>query len=227
MDRMSEVTHDCFSALFQLRQMDANASASAEAIHLRIRTLVETLQRRGPELGIPQQDVADVAYALVALIDETALSKPEPFRSFWMGNLLQFHFFQENLAGDGFFTRLQGIRGISARRDVLRIYYQCLLFGFQGRYRIRGGELELMNLTESLQQELVRGTSSDVVLSPNGGRTQGSLGRAQRNGPLLMLSGAAVLVALLIYGGLRIAMSSSVSAVADEVASATHAESTR
>lgn len=226
MDQMNEVTRDCFSAIFQLRQVDPNASAAPETIHQRMRSFVDALMRRGPELGIPPQDVSDAAYALVALMDETALSKPEPFRSFWMGNLLQFHFFEENLAGDGFFTRLEAIRNNPSRKSVLRIFYLCLLFGFQGRYRIRGGELELMNLTESLQHELARGPSSDIVLSPSAARPNDSLGGRKRRGPLLAVCAGVVVASLLIYGGLRVAMSSSVSSAAEEMA-AWNAETSR
>lgn len=226
MDQMNEVTRDCFSAVFQLRQVDPNAAAAPETIHQRMRSFVDALMRRGPELGIPPQDVSDAAYALVALMDETALSKPEPFRSYWMGNLLQFHFFEENLAGDGFFTRLEAIRNNPSRKSVLRIFYLCLLFGFQGRYRIRGGELELMNLTESLQHELARGPSSDIVLSPSAARPNDSLGGRKRRGPLLAVCAGVVVASLLIYGGLRVAMSSSVSSAAEEMA-AWNAETSR
>src|SRR4029078_12893641 len=83
-----------------------------------------------------------------------ALSAGERLASGWMGHLLQFHYFRENTAGDGFFQRLETIRRDPRRREVLRSYALCLWFGFQGRYRVRGGELELMTLGESLQREV-------------------------------------------------------------------------
>src|SRR5207247_653974 len=131
----------CFAALLQFAQADGDSLPAPQTLHLKLRGMIDELVKRAGREGFSQQDGQDMAYAIVALCDELALSKPEPIRDYWMGNTLQFHYFQENLAGDGFFARLQAIRSDAQRAQVLRVYYLCLLFGFQGRFRVRGGDL--------------------------------------------------------------------------------------
>jgi type VI secretion system protein ImpK len=134
--------------------------------------------------------VDDITYAICALADEVALNAGEPLASGWMGHLLQFHYFRENTAGDGFFQRLETIRRDPRRREVLRVYALCLWFGFQGRYRVRGGELELMNLGESLQREVGPRPSEIEALSPHGDRPTEALGRARASLTLVYVTGA-------------------------------------
>ena len=84
-------------------------------------------------------DVVDMAYAVVALADEIALHKGGSIRDFWMQRPLQLHYFNENLAGEGFFHRLNAVLSDPSRNDILRVYYVCLLMGFQvGTSRVRG-----------------------------------------------------------------------------------------
>ena len=66
------------------------------------------------------------------------MRKPGGIRDVWMSNPLQLHYFNENLAGEGFFYRLERILADPRRVEALRVYYLCLLFGFQGKYAVRG-----------------------------------------------------------------------------------------
>jgi type VI secretion system protein ImpK len=224
MNRVNQATQDCFSALIQLRQLEPDELPPVEALHQRLKSFVDEMMKTAAKAGFSHQDTQDMAYAIVALMDENALTKPEAIRGYWMGNLLQFHYFNENQAGDGFFNRLQAVRADPYRHEVLRVYYLCLLFGFQGRYRIRGGELELMNLIDQVQQDLTRAekAGSGETLSPHGDRPAETLTRAKRSAPLLMLSLGAVALAVLVYGGLKVALRANVGAAADEIAAWSH-----
>ena len=219
MDRVNEVTQDCFAALLQVAAAQPEALPPPQTMHVRLRGLVDELVKRAGQQGFNQQDGQDIAYAVVALCDELALSKPETVRDYWMANTLQFHYFQENLAGDGFFTKLAALRNDPQRAEVLRVYYLCLLFGFQGRYRVRGGDLELMNLTESVQQDLARAgqLTSSETLSPHGKPPPTRLGGVKTSAPLLVVAAGVLGLALLIYGGLRLALHQSVGSFSDEV----------
>ncbi|MCP3098212.1 DotU family type IV/VI secretion system protein [Myxococcus sp. K15C18031901] len=219
MDRINSITQECFGALLQLRQFGDHALPSAELVHRQLRTFFDRLLKRAGELGFNQQDAQEIAYPIVALADELALGRADTFREYWLANLLQFHYFRENRAGDGFFTRLEEVRKDAQRTEILRVYYLCLIFGFKGRFRVRGGELELMQLTETLQRELARTHRFDTeMLSPHGDRPPDSAVSAKRTLPLLAISAAAVVFALLVYTGLRIGLSSSVSSLFEEVA---------
>ncbi|PTL83681.1 DotU family type IV/VI secretion system protein [Vitiosangium sp. GDMCC 1.1324] len=218
MQRVTEATKDCFDAAIRIRNSDAATVPPPEVLHHRLRGVVDEMLRRAAVLGYSHQDAQDMAYALVALLDEVALTRPEPYRSFWMTNLLQLQYFNENVAGDGFFHRLQAIRKDPHRAEVLQVYYLCMLFGFQGRYRIRGGELELMTLIDSVQKDLERAKPFDFdVLSPHGERpTESMLAGKRRISPMLISLGALAL-AVLVYGGLMLSLNGTVDTFVNEI----------
>jgi type VI secretion system protein ImpK len=221
MDRINGVTGECFNALAQLRHLDDTSLPAPETLHRRIRSFVDAMMQRAQQAGFAREDVSDIAYAVVALADELALSKPDAVRQFWAGQLLQFHYFQENVAGEGFFTRLDGLRRDPRRHEVLRVYYLALLFGFQGRYRVRGGELELMNLTDELQRDLGRGWKHDAdALSPQGERPENALDRTGAERRLPWIAGGALAACLAVVLGLRLWLGSSVSSVVERISAA-------
>jgi type VI secretion system protein ImpK len=218
MQRATEVTKDCFDAAIRIRNSDAAAVPPPEVLHHRLRGVVDEMLRRAAVLGFSHQDAQDMAYALVALLDEVALSRPEPYRSFWMTNLLQLQYFNENVAGDGFFHRVQALRKDPHRAEVLQVYYLCMLFGFQGRYRIRGGELELMTLIDSVQKDLERAKPFDFdVLSPHGERPSESMFTSKRKLSPMVISLGALVLALVVYGGLLINLDGTVDTFMNEI----------
>ncbi|MFL5348867.1 MAG: DotU family type IV/VI secretion system protein [Hyalangium sp.] len=203
MDRVNEATKDCFDALVRLRQAESADVPPPEVLNHRLRGVIDEVLRRAAVLGFSSQDAQDMSYALVALIDELVLARPEPYRQFWMSNLLQLHYFNETVAGDSFFNRINAIRKDPHRSEVLRVYYLCLLFGFQGRYRIRGGELELLSLIDTVQKDLERAQPFDFdVLSPHGERPVENLTLAKRRLSLTSAALVAVAAAFIFYGGL-------------------------
>ena len=218
MDRVNEATKDCFDVIIQLRQAEAATVPPPEILSHRLRGVVDEVRRRATALGFSHQDEQDMAYALVALLDELVLGKSEQYRHFWMSNPLQLHYFNENVAGDGFFNRLNAIRKDPHRTEILRIYYICLLFGFQGHFRIRGGELELLTLIDTVQKDLERASPFDFdVLAPHGERPSERLDSVRRRASLLSISLGAVALAVLIYGGLLLSLDRGVSAMVHDI----------
>jgi type VI secretion system protein ImpK len=218
MQRVTEATKDCLDAAIRIRNSDAAKVPPPEVLHHNLRGVVDEMLRRSAVLGFSHQDSQDMAYALVALLDEVVLSRPEPYRSFWMTNLLQLQYFNENVAGDGFFHRLQAIRKDPHRAEALQVYYLCMLFGFQGRYRIRGGELELLTLIDSVQKDLERAKPFDYdVLSPHGERPRESLQSDKRRLSPMLISLGAMALALLIYGGMMFSLDNTVDSFMNEI----------
>ncbi|HLM43255.1 MAG TPA: DotU family type IV/VI secretion system protein, partial [Myxococcaceae bacterium] len=211
-------TKDCFDAAIHLRGSDASAVPPPETLHHRLRGVVDEMMRRAAVLGFSHQDAQDMAYAMVALIDEVVLGRPEEYRQFWSSNPLQLHYFNENVAGDGFFARLNSVRKDPHRAEVLQVYYLCMLFGFQGRYRIRGGELELMTLIDSVQKDLERAKPFDYdVLSPHGERPTESMLTGKRRLSPMVISLGAMMLALLVYGGLMLGLEGNVDTFLNEI----------
>ena len=158
-----------------------------------------------------------MAYAIVALCDEIAMGKPEPMRGYWMSRPLQLHFFQENLAGDGFFNRLEEIRRDTRRLDVLRVYYQCLLLGFQGKYAMRGGEIELLRIVDSIRPEVNRHIEVPDNLSPAGEAPDEPLVRSSQRNPFLWVALGVFAVAIAVFISLRISIDHQVGQLQDRV----------
>jgi type VI secretion system protein ImpK len=218
MDRVTRTVAECLGAVIHLRRTESSALPEPEQVHRRLRAFVDRMLKRAADEGFSHQDAQDLAYAVVALLDEVALAQFESMREFWMSQTLQFLYFKENRAGEGFFKRMNEIRVDPNRRDVLRVYYLCLVLGFQGRYRVRGGELELMQLTDTLARDLAQGaTFGTDTLAPHGERPPDSLRQTARRLPLVAFSAGALAFALLVYIGLRIAISSEASGLVEVV----------
>ena len=216
MDKINEATSECFIALSQLRELDS-PTISPELVHDRMRGFVESMRNRVREHATSSRDADDMAYAIVALADEIAMGKPEPIRGYWMGRPLQLVLFNETLAGEGFFTRLQDLRRDPRRTDALRIYYQCLLLGFQGKYSMRGGDLDLMRLIDGIRPEIERQMETVEALSPAGDPPDEPLVRSSGRNTFLWVALGTCAVALAIFIGLRVSLSHQVADLATRV----------
>lgn len=208
MDRVTEVTEAVFNALAQIQRMDPDSTPLPEVIHQQLSTYIDQGMRAATRAGLSQSDVDDMRYALVAMTDETVLQKGGPLRDFWLPRLLQLRFFGENVAGEAFFHRLSAIQGDPARTDVLRVYYLCLLFGFHGQYRVRGGQIELADITERVRDELTRRKAIplELPLSPRGPRPYEPIADARRNWLLISLSIAAAVSSFVLYAWLKLSL---------------------
>jgi len=216
MDIVNQITSECFNAVTRLRELDGPVS-SPDLIHDRMRSFVDSMRERARELGMTQRDADDVAYAVVALIDEIAIGKPEPMRGFWISRPLQLHYFHENLAGEGFFQRLEEIRRDPRRGDVLRVYYICLLLGFQGRFGMRGGEIELLRLIDTMKPEVERTVEPPDMLSPAGEAPDEPLIRASKRNPFMWIALGVFAVAITVFIGLRVSLDHEVNEIRDRV----------
>src|SRR5688572_11709420 len=116
MDRVTEITEAVFNALAQIIVMDPDAVPMPEMVHQQLTIYVEQAARSATKAGFSQSDADDIRYALVALIDETMLARGGALREFWLPRVLQLRYFNENVAGEAFFQRLESIRRDSSRR---------------------------------------------------------------------------------------------------------------
>jgi type VI secretion system protein ImpK len=189
----------------------------------RVATLLEDMDRRGAELGLQKVDLEDARYAIVAFIDEQLFKAPWAGRQEWMLEPLQLVYFNENTAGEGFFTRLDALERDPTRVHVLEVYYLCLTLGFVGRYAVRGGE-GLGAVIDRLAAILGRATPQGDVLSPRGAPLDQGKTRARREAPVLLLAGGLVGLALLVAIVLKVALLSSTSDVTSRMQAATTAQ---
>jgi type VI secretion system protein ImpK len=221
-DPITDVTRDCFDAIIQLRRTSPAALPAAPALQQRFRKLVDALLVRAGQHGFARADADDIAYAVVALADEVVLSCSDELRATWASQSLQLHYFHENVAGEAFFTRLDQLRKDPRRAEVLRAYHVALGLGFQGKYRVRGGDLELMNLTEDVAHLLERGRRFDPeVLAPHGERPDDPGARGHWGGRLLLgVAAGLLLAAVLLYAGLRVSIGATAEGAARRIQAA-------
>jgi type VI secretion system protein ImpK len=220
MDRITEVTRECFDALIQLRRLDGASFPPAATLQPRLRAFVDAMFQRAAQAGYSREDANDIAYAIVSLADDIVLSRSDAARDAWANQSLQLHYFHEFTAGEGFFTRLQNLRKDPRRREILHVYYLALLFGFEGRYRVRGGELELMKIIDDLQGELQRSRRFEAeVLSPHGERPAEARRSAGRRHLGIWIAAGALALALLMYAGLRFSVGVSSGSVVSRIES--------
>jgi type VI secretion system protein ImpK len=220
-DLVQELTGECFGAIARLRELDGPVP-SPETVHARMRGFFDALKDRARTHGIPDRDTQDIVYALVALTDEIAIKTPEPLRSYWMNQPLQLHYFGENVAGEGFFSRLQALLSDGRRVEVMRVYHLCLLFGFQGKYGIPGGDAELGRITEGVRDQLERHLEEPESLAPAGDPPDEPAVRRASSNLLLWVSLGVFALAIAVFVGLRISFDQQVADVAGRVDKLAH-----
>ncbi len=194
-----QFTQECFSALGRIRDLDPASFPQPDVLYNRIKQSIDTMKSKATQAGMPREDVYEITYALVAHADEIAMNSSSNIQNYWMQQPLQLHYFHETAAGEGFFTRLDAVRADPNRHEVLRVFYLCLLFGFQGSHRIRGGEIALINLIEELRHQIFRVEAVAELLSPRGLPPEQHTLRNSRGFPVVMAGFATLAVSVVAY----------------------------
>ena len=160
-----DICSDLFSFMLYMRA--AHYPEPMDALYDRIVTLFTSIEEKARSAKIPDMDIWDAKYALVAFIDE----------AIGWESRLELEYFGSNVAGEEFFSKLDEIKQAKARDQVLEVYYVCLCLGFEGRYVRRPERLRsyIADFQQTLQS---RGIER---LSPHGQIPQESI-RRRRGG---------------------------------------------
>jgi type VI secretion system protein ImpK len=180
-----------------------------EELRLRIAGLLEQMTSKAAEAGLSRDDIEDARYALVAFLDEQILQSSWQGKQDWLLEPLQLRYFNENTAGEGFFVRLKAIESRPERTHVLQLYFLCLALGFQGMYVVKG-PTALSALIESLGAKLGRSLPVTDSVSPHGVPPDVGRGRASKQVPVIALAIVMLVIAVGLFAGLRVALSSTV-----------------
>ena len=119
-------------------------------------------EARDEDLAAAEIDAA--SYALAAFFDETLLSQNWEGKEDWQRDALAKHYCNDEFVGDGFYDKLAEIRrSVPIQREVLEIFYYCLISGFQGRM------IESARNRDDLIDEISREIGTKVsALAPHG-----------------------------------------------------------
>jgi type VI secretion system protein ImpK len=164
--------------------------------------LFRGMQQRAQAGGIPPEDVADAGYAIMALFDEIMVSANWGGRAEWQASPLQYVYFRENTAGEGFFRRADTLMHQPHRAHVLLVYFLCLALGFEGRYAVSGGAA-LVPVYEAMGAAVGQFLPPSDVLSPHGEPPDIGRGLLRRQAPMLRVAAVVLGLAIVVFFVLR------------------------
>jgi type VI secretion system protein ImpK len=149
---LADLCADAFLLIFYIR--GGKDPGQPDQLRKEVSLLLQDLEGRGKRRGFSEEDLKATRYALCALLDETILNSRWPFKDQWADRPLQLEHFGEHMAGERFFELLDRVRKKGSRKvDLLEVFCITLILGFQGRYKLRGGE-ELNTLIRELIGEI-------------------------------------------------------------------------
>jgi type VI secretion system protein ImpK len=186
---LSALCTDFFLLGLQIRAGRLELPA-CETLRRRVLQLFEAIKNRAHRAGVLLAEVDDARYALAAYLDEMIHYSDWPGKEEWAKSPLQAALFGESKAGARFFERLQEVRKRSPA--ALAVYYQCLVLGFMGEYRMTSPQ-ELDDLIDDLRRELTAGQPKTI--SPHG-KPPEAAGLGGRNLPLVPLACGILLLAI-------------------------------
>ena len=128
---------------------------SVSAFEASVDTFFKALESDARSANYSVEQVKDTQYALCAFLDESVLrSGDNELRRHFELQPLQFRYFGVHLAGEGFFEKIDALRGdVKHNLDVLEVYHLCLALGFEGKFSL-GQKDQLRYLANTLGQDL-------------------------------------------------------------------------
>ena len=141
---------------------------SVSAFEASVDTFFKALESDARSANYSVEQVKDTQYALCAFLDESVLrSGDNELRRHFELQPLQFRYFGVHLAGEGFFEKIDSLRGdVKQNLDVLEVYHLCLALGFEGKFSL-GQKDQLRYLANTLGQDIARFRKTPKALSPD------------------------------------------------------------
>lgn len=178
---------------------DTKDLGSPEHLRTRLHHLFNVAEEQGKSVGIHSDAYTQARYAVTAYIDEMIISSRWTNREQWSARPLQYDFFKEYVAGEGFFQHLDTIRrSMPLNADLLEVYGLCLILGFEGQYRIHERE-KLRGLIEDVTREVQAKRGDVPALSPNGKRPEELMELVKRELPVWVVLVTSAGIVLLFY----------------------------
>lgn len=167
--------------------------------------LLRRAEETGQAMGYDPADMQLAVFAVVALLDESALAAADGNWTEWARRPVQEQLFGGHMAGEWFFQHIERLLARAdtpALADLMELHQLCLLLGFRGRYGAGDrGALHAIGAQLAERIRRIRGPGGDFVA----GWQPGDDGVAATDPWIrrltLGLVGTVVLAALLWGGG--------------------------
>lgn len=156
--------------------------------------------------GYNKEDVDHALFAVVAWLDELAMSRSWPGASAWRLAPLQRHYFSTTRAGSEFYERLNALP--NGNTAVRQVYALMLVAGFRGEFGTRPASVfsaYTQQLIEGIQQQAGQpalGVGQPVFPAAMPGRHLQDSGQGLRRHPawsLLLIAGLPLVAIALVY----------------------------
>jgi type VI secretion system protein ImpK len=182
--------------------------------------LLRDFVSRSREAGIPDDEIAEARYALVAFIDDRVLKESSWVgRDEWMSNPLQLQLFREYAAGENFFRRMKALAQRGRPYLALEAYYLCLALGFVGAVGTGAAATAPRAYADSARAQLLReGGASQIA--PNAIPVERHRPQRRRFPVAVSAAVACAVVCALGLIGLRLSLGTVIERAAHELVSA-------
>lgn len=196
-----DLMYDGFYMLFLIRNRQGPADEIAFASQ--IQRFLDEFERGAKKLEVSTEDVFAAKYAFCAAVDELILASQFRIRDAWERRPLQLTLFGDQLAGENFFVRLEGLRQQGAPRlQAIEVCYMCLLLGFQGKYLIEGPE-KLAYLIARLGDEIAHLKGKRAPFAPHWELPDRVAHTLKRDIPIWVIASVFALIGLVAFIGMR------------------------
>lgn len=149
---------------------DSRDLGQLESLQNKVDHMLEEADRRGTAFLYSRDTLLEARYAVVAFLDEMILQSGWDQKNQWASHLLQYKYFQTQIAGEELFHHLTTLRrALPVNVDLLEVFHACLMLGFEGKYKLEGRE-RLQDLKHDLFRE-IQGLRGEIPpLSPQAER---------------------------------------------------------
>ena len=201
----------CADALILASQLAATTNLPPPAdLRQRITDVLDRMVGNARSAGIPEADIAEARYALVAFIDEQLLKSSWQGRSEWMNQPLQRIFYGEFAAGETFFTRMRALLNQGGRESALQIYYLCITLGFRGAFGVSGDASGLASFADGARQQVSARLPPAAKISPHAQPQDRASVEKTGKGAFVGLLAACAVVVIGTIVGLQLSLDSKV-----------------
>ncbi len=130
---LSRIASDLFATMLLFREAAESNRPALHDLKSSVLGQLDTIAKAPEAQKLPDTEVEEARFALVAWVDEMVMTSDWSRREEWQRESLQFELFRTNRAGDDFYEHLSSL---SPEQSAVReIYVLCLALGFEGQYR--------------------------------------------------------------------------------------------
>ena len=166
---------------------------------------IETIEATLRSQNIPEAQVRTAKYAICATADDIVQNLPSSDRLLWTQYSMLSRFFQVRDSGVGFFEELAKLRqNPQVNHNLLGLMHACMSLGFEGQYRVAGGDVAHQQIRRDIYQAL-RAAEARVTddISPHWRGQDIAAAHVRRAVPLWAVASGAAGLLLLSFMSLR------------------------